>query len=391
MEQKQRIRLLQERIRQEKLSGALLFYSRDVFYYTGTAQPCYLAVLPEEYLLFVRSGYESALNEVFIEKARVKEERRLKKVFQEMFSKKLQTKKIATELDIMPVKQFFELRKVFTGYDFTDVSPFVSEQRKIKEPYEIDQIKKACKAVDAGHRAVISNLKEGVTELELAAAIENAHRLAGHEGTFFFRGPDFFMSTGPLSSGPNLFKNSGVIYSITGVGLSPSIPAGPSKRKIMNGDLVVVDIPTLVNGYHADQTRTYILGKTDEKIRIMYDSLKQIADYVIKNIKPGMTCSEIYQMAIKKSEDLKVADTFLNFGRGKKSLMIGHGVGLELNESPIISAYDQSKVYDNYVMGIEMHILEENVGAMKLEDTILITGNGNEILTKSSRQLIEAY
>jgi Xaa-Pro aminopeptidase len=71
-----------------------------------------------------------------------------------------------------------------------------------------------------------------MTELELAAAVENAHRLAGHEGIFFIRQPDFFMSRGPITSGPNLFKISGVVYTITGVGLSSSVPAGPSQRKM---------------------------------------------------------------------------------------------------------------------------------------------------------------
>ena len=79
-------------------------------------------------------------------------------------------------------------------------------------------------------------MKEGVTELELAAAVENAHRLAGHEGIFFIRQPDFFMSRGPISSGSNLFKISGVVYTITGVGFEPlsacrTLYAKNSKRR----------------------------------------------------------------------------------------------------------------------------------------------------------------
>lgn len=98
--------------------------------------------------------------------------------------------------------------------------------------------------MDAGHKAVLSTLIEGVSELEVAAAVENAHRLAGHEGIFFIRQPDIFMSRGPISSGPSFFGTSGVVYTISGVGVSPSVPAGPSKRKIVGGDLVMVDIPT---------------------------------------------------------------------------------------------------------------------------------------------------
>lgn len=390
MNPKNRIKFLQNKLQEQELCGALLFYSRDILYYTGTAQPSYLVVLPEDYFLFVRSGFEFALNDVFIEKHKVTEERKLANVYKEMFSQtKSGNKKIATELDILPVKQFYGFKTIFSGYEFSDVSTIVLEQRKKKDEFEIANIREACKIIDMGHQAVLSDLRDGITELELAASVENAHRIAGHEGIFFVRLPDFFMSRGPISSGPNLFKFSGVVYSVTGVGLSPAVPAGPSRRTISRGDIVIVDIPTLANGYHADQTRTYILGKADEKLKTMYIKLKEIADLLIEDIKPGMKCSEIYQMAIKKSEELNVAETFLNFGKGKKSRLIGHGVGLELNEPPIISNYEHTEVSDGYIIALEMHMMDENVGVIKLEDTILIRHRENEILTKSPRQLFE--
>ena len=145
----------------------------------------------------------------------------------------------------------------------------------------------------------------------------------------------------------------------------------------------------MVDGYHADQTRSYILGKADEKTEALYSHLKEIADYLIQAIKPGLKCREIYQMAIKKSKELKVADAFLNFGKGKKSHMIGHGIGLELNEPPILSLYDDSEVSDGQVVALDMHMMDENVGVVKLEDMILITDKGNEVLTKSPRDLFE--
>ncbi|MBE9547538.1 MAG: aminopeptidase P family protein [Proteobacteria bacterium] len=390
MEPQDRIRVLQEKICEQNLAGALLLYSRDVLYYTGTAQPSYLVVLPEDYFLFVRSGFDFAVNDVFIEKDKIKEERKLGNIYEEIFSGlKTGSKKIGTELDILTVEQFKNFKDVFPDYDFVNISPTVLEQRKRKDSSEIDKIKVACDVVHKGHEAVLATLREGITELELAAAVENAHRLAGHEGIFFIRLPDFFMSRGPISSGSNLFKISGVVYTITGVGLSPSVPAGPSRRKISRGEPVIVDIPTFVDGYHADQTRTYCLGKADEKIKTMYDNLKDIADHLIDSIKPGMKCSEIYQMAIEKSKELKVAEAFLNFGKGRRSRLLGHGIGLELNEPPIPSAYDHSEVADDYVIALDMHMMDEGAGVVKLEDMILIRQGGNEILTRSPRELCE--
>ena len=384
-----RLKILQDTIQERELCAALFFYSRDVLYYTGTAQPSYLVVLPQEFFLFVRNGFEFALSDAFVPQERIREERRLENIFKEVFPTLPTNKKIGTELDILTVEQFNKFKMIFSGYEFVNISPMVLEQRKRKDASEIEKIKEACEAMDMGHKAVLSTLNEGCTELELAAAVENAHRLAGHEGIFFMRQPDFFMSRGPISSGPNLSKFSGVVYSITGVGLSPSVPAGPSRRNISKGDLVVVDIPTLVKGYHADQTRTYILGIASKKIQNMYENMREIADHLIENILPGMKCSEIFQMAVDKSEEQKVTDAFLNFGGGKKSHMIGHGIGLECTEPPIISRYDHSEVSENYVMGLEMHMYRKDVGVVKLEDMILITNSGNEILTKSPRHLFE--
>jgi Xaa-Pro aminopeptidase len=390
MKREDRIKILQNKIGELDLCGVLLCYSRDILYYTGTAQPSYLVVLPDDYVLFVRSGIEFALDDVFFSKGKVREERRLANIFKEIFAGwELGSKRIGTELDILTAEQFKDMEKIFGGYEFVNVSPLVLEQRKTKDPSEIEKIRKACDAIHRGHEAVLSTMKEGVTELELAAAVENAHRLAGHEGIFFIRQPDFFMSRGPISSGSNLFKISGVVYTITGVGLSSSVPAGPSLRRISKGEPVIVDIPTLVDGYHADQTRTYCLGKAPDEIKYMHSDLVSIADHLINRIKPGMKCSEIYSAAIEKARELGRSDQFQNFGKGKKSRIIGHGIGLELNEPPVPSEYDHSEVGDNYVVALDIHMMDEAAGVVKLEDMILIKEEGNEIMTRSPRRLFE--
>jgi Xaa-Pro aminopeptidase len=145
----------------------------------------------------------------------------------------------------------------------------------------------------------------------------------------------------------------------------------------------------LVNGYHADQTRTYVLGKADEKVKTTYDKLRGIADHLIENIGPGMRCSEIYKLAVGKAEALGAGNAFLSFGRGKRSHLIGHGIGLEINEPPVLAPSDHSIVSDGYVIALDMHILDEEVGVFKLEDMILIGKKDNQIITKSPRELFE--
>jgi len=391
MERMKRIEFLQEKLAGENLQGAIITYSRNILYYTGTAQPARLIVTPGDYTLFVRSGYDFAVEEVFIPGDRVREERKLEKVTA-CFSPSEKSQghgRIGVEMDIWTWEQSRGLQGMFPDREFVNISPLLLDQRKRKDPAEIQSFRKACDVIHQGHEAVLESLREGLTELELAAAVEHAHRLAGHEGIFFIRQPDFFMSRGPLSSGPDLFRISGVVYTITGVGLSPAVPAGPSRRRICPGDIVVVDIPVLVDGYHADQTRTYVLGRAGDGIHALYSDLRKIADDLIENIHPGLPAREISRRAFRTARELGREGTFQNFGKGRCSRIIGHGIGLELNEPPILSDYDDSGIPENGVVALDIHMMEEGRGVVKLEDMILVRRGGNEILTKSPRILFE--
>jgi len=385
-----RISVLQRRLAEKGLGAVLLVYSRDVLYYTGTAQPSCLLVTPDDYTLYVRSGFEFAVEDVFIGREKLFEERRLDKILSGALAQMAgQSGKIGTELDILTAEQFESLAKACPGADFVNISPVTLEQRKVKEPGEIERLRRACEAVHAGHEAVLATLREGVTELELAAAVENAHRLAGHEGIFFIRLPDFFMSRGPIGAGPNLLRNSGVVYTITGVGLSPAVPAGPSRRAIGRGETVIVDIPTLVEGYHADQTRTYCIGKAGKAIHALYDDLQSVADHLIGTIRPGMRGCDVYRLAKQKADGMGRSAEFMSFGKGRSSRIFGHGIGLELNEPPILSGSDSSLIPEGCVIALDMHMMIEGGEIVKLEDMIHVGNNGNEILTKTPRRLFE--
>jgi len=390
MEERTRIKDLQKQLAAQGWGGALITYSRNILYYTGTAQPAWLVVLPDDYMLYVRSGMDFACREAFIPPERVQEERRLEKI-----AASLQAKlppgggRIGIETDILTAAQYLAIGELFRSSTFANVSPLLLAQRQIKDVEEVALLREACRTIHAGHEAVLATLRAGVTELELAAAVENAHRLAGHEGVFFIRQPDFFMSRGPIGSGPNLLRNSGVVYTITGVGLSPAVPAGPSRREISAGDIVMVDIPVLVQGYHADQTRTYCVGKAKEEIISLYEDLQIIADHLIACIRPGISCRDIYRLAVEKAAALGRQEEFQHFGGGRHSRLIGHGIGLELNEPPIPSEYDRSPVGEGYVIALDLHMLDERLGVVKLEDMILVGEGGNEILTISPRKLFE--
>ena len=383
-----RIRSLQEKISEQGLAGAILFYSRDVYYYSGTAQPAYLVVLPDDYRLFVRRGYEIARMESGYEKERIVKGASLEAIAQQMFPGQGQGAKVGTELDVLTVPQARNMNQALGMRELVDISGEILEQRTVKDVQELESIKRACSAVHAGHIAAVSSLRAGMSELELAAAVENAQRLAGHEGCFFMRTPDFVMSRGPLASGFNLRHTSGTLFTLSGTGLSPAIPTGASRRIIEAGDMVLVDIPVCVEGYHADQSRTYAVGHAQQRALDLFQRLRSVADCLIGNLRPGMTCAEAFALAMDEAKASGIGDSFMNFDSGVKAFFVGHGIGLELNEPPLLARNSQAVLKAGMVLAIEMHLMEPEGLALKLEDTVFITPNAVEILTSSPRKLI---
>jgi Xaa-Pro dipeptidase len=388
MHYEERIAHLQEILRERGLCGAMLFYSRDILYYTGTAQPAYLVILPGDYMLFVRRGFAFAQRECGLASERIAAESRLENIAGRMFPGSGAGRPVGTELDLLTVPHARVLQQALGDRPLVDVSDAILDQRMIKDRMEIEMVRKACRAVHAGHSRAVACLRPGMSELALAAEVEHAHRLAGHEGAFFIRVPDFVMSRGPLASGPNLRRTSGTIYTITGTGMSSAVPAGPSRRIIQEGDLVMVDIPTCVEGYHADQSRTYAAGRAPERAIDLYAGLREVEDHLISHLAPGMTTGEAFELALDRADGLGLGQTFLGFEAQANAHFVGHGVGLEVNEPPMLAKHGKTALAAGMVLAIEMHLMEQGGLVVKLEDTVYLTDAGVEILTISPRELI---
>ncbi len=382
-----RLNRLQEAIRDRGLAGAILFYSRDIYYYTGTSQPAYLVVLPDDYRLLIRRGYDLARRESGLAAERIQDETKPQAMLQRLFPGPGTGEKVGTELDMLTVPHAQSLSRALGGRQLVDLSATVLQQRMVKDAGEIESIRKACGAIQAGHLAAVSCLRAGLSELELAAAVENAQRLAGHEGCFFMRLTDFVMSRGPLASGPNLRHTSGTLFTLSGAGLSSAVSTGPSRRIIQRGDLVLVDIPACVEGYHADQSRTYAVGQAPARASDLFGSLREVADHLIGRLRPGLTAGEAFALAQARAVELDLGEAFMAFASGAQAHFVGHGIGLELNEPPLLARHGDTVLQEGMVLAIEMHLMEPDGLTLKLEDTVHLTAPGTEILTLSPREL----
>ena len=381
-----RLEKLQKRLSELEIDAAVLVLSRDIFYYTGTAQPCILAVTPDDYFLIVRRALDFVLSETWLDPGKIFPNGSFQEVQRRLKESGIRQGKLGLELDVLPAELFLKLTSIFAGFKLVNISEAIIRQRMEKDPEEIDSIRTACKIMNAGHQRVLEVLAEGMTELELAAEVECAHRKAGHEGVLSMRNFDFYISRGPLSSGENLFKVSGFANTITGTGLSPAVPAGPSRRKIKSGDLVIVDIPTCYQGYHCDETRTYVLGQVRAGVADLFKALKEISDQVIASLKDGITCRKLFETASACARRLGVEEYFLGL-KPRKGNFIGHGIGLDANEPPILFAQSDFALSSNFVITVEIHLTHPDRGAVKLEDMVLIKENGCEILSVTEREL----
>ncbi len=384
-----RIAQAQDRLQADDIAGCILFYSRDILYYTGTAQPAWLVLSQDDYHLFVRSGIDFALRESWLPPDRITPERSLSAAVRNMFSGDGGGQRVGTELDLLSVLQAEGFQKALGQRGMVDFTPAVLEQRMIKSEKEVELILKACTAARAGHEAAVKFLSSDgeKTELALSAAVENAQRLAGHEGLFFMRQPDFVMGRGPLASGLNLQEISGVVFTITGRGLSPAVAAGASRRSLKNGDLILIDIPPCVQGYHADQTRMYCLGSPPGAAQDLHSRLLELADGLLESIRPGLTCDDVYRLTRDKAKKLGLEDSLLLFPSGIQAHFVGHGLGLELNEPPLMAGGRSDEIRDGMVLALELHVMDGDGITLKLEDTFLVSGTGCRLLTSSPREL----
>lgn len=381
-----RIAVFQEKLEAAGIDAAVLILSRDVFYYTGTAQPCILVVTAEDFFLIVRRALDFVRQETFIEENRIIDGGGFKDALRILEEQGIKNGKLGIELDIIPAALYRKIKTIFAAFDIQDISPFILGQRMKKDRSEMAAIKQACRIMDIGHTRTMARLCPGMTELELAAEIEYAHRRAGHEGVLSMRHFDFYISRGPLSSGRNLFKVSGFADTVTGTGLSPAVPAGPSYTAINSGDLVVTDIPVCYKGYHCDQTRTYYLGKPPTGVLNLFDKLKEISDHTIQSVKPGVSCGQVFDAAARKAKDLDVSSCFLGLPP-RQGNFAGHSIGLDANEPPILSKNNGFLLQQDFVLTIELHLSHPEHGVVKLEDMVSVTETGCELLSLTPRQL----
>ncbi len=382
-----RIGKFQVQLEERGLDGAFILQNVDLFYFSGTIQSSVLFV-PRcgDPILMVQKCYERAREESPLGQViPVNSRGQMKKVLRE--SGFLSLRKIGLEMDVLPVKLYFRYKQTFPEYEWVDISDAILRLRMIKTPYEVEQIRKAARILHKGYMEIKEIIREGMTEMEIDGHLALIARREGHMGVLRMRGWNQEMTHAHVLSGESGSTISFLDSPHGGRGNTPAMAQGASSRRIRRNEPIGIDYGVGINGYLADQFRTLVIGDLEDDLLRAHDLSLEIHSLFVKEARPGVSCSDLYHLAVAKAEEKGFGEYFNGFGEGK-ARFVGHGLGLEIDEYPILTLRFNEKLKPGMVIALEPMFVFPGRGIVGLEDDYLIVEGGVERLTLTHQTVI---
>jgi Xaa-Pro dipeptidase len=358
-----------------------------LYYFTGT-MPDGLLLVPQDgdAVFWVRQSYERALDESFFPDLRKMRSYRdvaggMGTIPREMY----------LETDLVPVAQLQRMQKHLPFTSVKSVDADISAVRARKSMYELALMERAGKI----HRHVLEDLVpgmlvEGIDEVTFACDLYSVMVKEGHQGIIRF-GMFNEMLLGQIGFGTSSISPICVDTPGGVSGMHPSVPQmGCRERKLGNGDLVVIDIGCGYNGYQTDKTLSYMFGKPipDAAIR-EHERCVEIQDSMASMLKPGAIPSGIYRTIMAGLEPAFLTN-FMGFGE-RRVKFLGHGIGLWIDETPVIAEGFDEPLEEGMVFALEPKKGIPDIGLVGIENTFVVTPQGGRPLTGTSKGLIEVY
>ncbi len=375
-----RLSRFQDLMSHEGLDGVLLCQNVDLLYFSGTMQPGYLYIpVQEEPVFLAKKNLERAM-----------EESPLTNIVNLPSSKEIPS--VLTERDISPPKtwvwkwmcfrpmNYIQLKTIFKKVRILDASILVRKCRMFKSPWEIENMTRAARML---HRMVLEVprlLRPGMTEIELAGHLEAFLRREGHQGYIRSRGFNQEMFYGHILSGPEGGKPSYIDSPSGGGGVGPAFSQGAGIKPIRNHEAISIDFVGCYNGYLADQTRMFSLGEPPAAVKEAYLAVQEIQESLKTKTQPGIPCDQVYFWALEEADRLGYLTRFMGMG---PSLVryIGHGLGLELDELPVIGQKFDWPLETGMTLALEPKMVLPEYGLVGLENTYQMTETGLKPIT----------
>jgi Xaa-Pro dipeptidase len=341
--------LKQTAFKEGKFDGFLIFNSANLIYLTGFPGASALLVTKngESRVYVYGVNYAQAKAELsgFTVELVKHGENLMDKITKQTTAFKM--RKLA--VDALNVESWRALVKALGGEKTLEVdNGFIREMRKVKDHAEIEVMRQAAELTSEGMHVAYEAVAAGVREYEVAAEIEYAMRKLGSSGTAF----ETIVASGACSAFPH---------------------GGCSDKKIQEGDLVVVDVGATYKFYRSDMTRTLVAGKPSKKQKKLYQTVKTAQDKAFEALKPNVKAKDVDAAARKIIGDAGYGEFFVH--------NLGHGVGLEVHEPPILSPDSKDVLVAGNVVTVEPGVYLVGYGGVRIEDTVLMRENGAKKLT----------
>ena len=284
------------------------------------------------------------------------------------------------ELDVVPVSVYEQVVKHFPDSKVVDASLVLRQARSVKTPYEIDCIREAARQLDKAFLDIPAHLRAGVAEFELAARIEFVMRMAGHHGITRLRRFNMEVFYGAVSFGDSAAYPHSFDGPVGLRGLYPAVPVMGGRKVLKRGEPVIVDICGGYAGYIADGTRVYSLGALSGKLADAHKFTLDLNAWIEEQLRPGNVPSQIYAAIQDRVSRSPYAQGFMGAGENQVKF-VAHGVGLELDEFPVIAPKFDTPIEEGAVVAVEPKVFFPGLGGVGTENTYVVHEKGCERLT----------
>ncbi|MBN1105779.1 MAG: aminopeptidase P family protein [Deltaproteobacteria bacterium] len=373
-EWKGRVERFQRLLRGQPVDGALIVQKVDLYYLSGTDQDAHLWVPAEgEALLMVRKSVDRARADAFL--PRIIPLSSLSLLPDCIRGHQGRSPgRIGMELDVVPFNLFQAYAKTFASAELVDISHLIRQTRMVKTDFELSLMKRAAALADELLGVIPDLLKASETETDLALRAEDFYRRRGHPGLTRVRSFNIESIYGHILAG-----HSGAVPSASpgptgGYGPGPFFSQGPGRGKIRPGEPVLVDYCANVEGYHADQTRIFVLGSLPDEMIRAHQAMQAVQDGMARAGVPGVRAGDLYELGLRIAGEAGISEGFM--GHPQPVPFIGHGVGLELDEWPVIGRNSDHVLEEGMVIALEPKVVFPGKGAVGVENTLVVTGAG---------------
>ena len=350
-----RIAKIKDYLEEKDIDGFLIIKPQNIRYLSGfTGSNGQLLITKSKSYLFTDFRYIDQAEQESSGYQIIKQEKKMIDAVKEICLQE-KIKEMAFEEDQMVFKMYEAYYQALKPVSFVPASQFLSQIRAIKDQEEILLLKKATALADQAFKHILSYIKPGVKEKDIALELEFFLRKNGAEAKSF----DFIVASGSRGALPH------------GVA---------SDKEIKAGELVTMDFGCIYDGYCSDITRTVGVGKLEDKQKEIYNIVLEAQRAGLDFIQAGVECQNVDSAA---REIIARAGYGEYFGHS-----LGHGIGLEVHENPTLAKGNEQKLQPGMVVTVEPGIYIPRFGGVRIEDMVLIQENYLEILTKSYKDLL---